>query len=147
MLGLTWEPFSEAEEKQILSAIKAAEQTTSGEIRVHIDKWCKTDPVFKAQNLFGHLKMDETKLRNGVLIYIALHEHKFAIVGDIEIDNKVGSHFWESTKDKMASNFKQGAIINGICEGIKEAGIQLQKYFPYDRNSDENELTDDISYG
>lgn len=147
MFGLSWTPFSEEEEKRILQAIKQAELTTSGEIRVHIDKWCKTDPVFKAQNIFGHLEMDQTKLRNGVLIYVALKEHKFAIVGDIEIDNKVGSHFWESTKEKMKTKFKSGDVINGICDGIQEAGIQLQKFFPYDRKTDINELPDEISYG
>ena len=79
---LKWEPLTPEQEQRVLEAIAAAELNTSGEIRVHIDKYCKTDPVFKAMNLFSHLKMEKTNYRNGVLLYVAKLENKFAIVGD-----------------------------------------------------------------
>ncbi|MBT6234567.1 MAG: TPM domain-containing protein [Bacteroidetes bacterium] len=141
-----WEPLAPNEEQKILKAIAAAELNTSGEIRVHIDKWCKTDPLFKAQNMFTHLKMEETEHRNGVLIYVALKEKKFAIVGDTGINARVPNGFWDSTKTKMIQEFAMGNIVSGICEGITEAGEQLQAFFPYQRD-DVNELPDDISYG
>jgi len=46
----------------------------------------------------------------------------------------------------MIGHLKEGRIADGIVEGINDAGLQLQKYFPYQKN-DENELSDDISYG
>ena len=146
MLGLSWQPFSTQEEQQILDAIKMAEEQTSGEIRVHVDQYCKTDPVFKAKNQFMHLEMTETAERNGVLIYVALTEHKFAIVGDEGINAKVGPAFWHSTKDLMTEKFKLNKPVEAICAGIKEAGLQLQKHFPYN-NTDTNELDNTISYG
>lgn len=141
-----WEPLNEYQEKQVLEAIAAAELNTSGEIRVHIDKWCKTDPLFKAKNLFGHLKMEETEERNGVLIYVAMKEHKFAIVGDTGINSRVPIDFWDTTKDKMKTRFATGDVVAGICDGIAEAGEQLQAFFPY-QSDDENELPNEISYG
>ncbi len=141
-----WEPLNSFEEKQVLEAIAKAELNTSGEIRVHIDKWCKTDPLFKAKNLFGHLKMDQTKQRNGVLIYIAKEEHKFAIVGDTGINSRVPIDFWDSTKDKMQAKFTPGEFVLGICTGIEEVGRQLKEIFPY-QSDDENELPNEISYG
>ncbi len=71
--------FNKKEEQQIIAAIQAAENRTSGEIRLHVDEYCKSDPQFKAANVFHNLKMDETALRNGVLIYLAVKEHKVAI--------------------------------------------------------------------
>lgn len=141
-----WEPLNTYEEKQVLDAIAAAELNTSGEIRVHIDKWCKTDPLFKAKNLFIHLKMEETKQQNGVLIYVAMKEHKFAIVGDTGINTRVPIDFWDSTKDKMQSRFATGEFVMGICDGIAEVGKQLKTFFPYE-SDDENELPNEISYG
>lgn len=146
MLGLSWKPFSEEEENLITSAIAEAEKNTSGEIRVHIDRWCKTDPVYKAQNRFVHLKMDQTKAKNGVLIYVAIDEHKVAIIGDSGINEKVGVGFWEEEKELMISYFKEDKIAEGLSEAIRQAGLKLAEYFPYEEG-DDNELPDDISYG
>lgn len=143
---MRWKPFDGNQEQRILACIAAAEKNTSGEIRVHVDKWCKSNPLFKANNMFIHLGMDKTEQRNGVLIYIALKEHKFAIVGDEGIDNVVPADFWDSAKSHMKNHFASGNVIEGICQGIKEAGEQLKQYFPYQSN-DQNELPDTISYG
>lgn len=146
MLGLNWRPFTAKEEKQIVECIQQAEAQTSGELKVHVDKWCKTDPVYKAQNVFHHLKMDQTEERNGVLIYLALKEHRFAIIGDTGINTKVPSDFWDSTRDKMKEHFSSGKLVEGLCAGIQDAAQQLSTYFPPKEN-DQNELSDDISYG
>ncbi|MGB0849662.1 MAG: TPM domain-containing protein [Bacteroidia bacterium] len=141
-----WEPLSEEEERKVLQSIAEAELNTSGEIRIHIDKWCKTDPVFKANNVFSHLKMEKTEARNGVLLYVALKEKKFAIVGDKGIDAVVPRDFWESTASIMRKNFSAGTVVEGICKGVQEVGVQMKKYFPYE-SGDINELPDEISYG
>jgi uncharacterized membrane protein len=139
-------PFSKAEEQRIVNAIKAAEENTSGEIRIHIERKCKKDVYTEAVEVFERLGMTKTELRNGVLILVALDDHKFAIIGDQGINEKVPSNFWEETKELMVDHFKAGRIADGIIEGITDAGKQLKQYFPYQSN-DENELDDDISYG
>ena len=143
---LSWQPFTEEEEFKIVSEIKEAEQKTSGEIRVHIDRWCKNNAEFKARNLFTKLKMEDTEERNGVLIYIAIEEKKFAIIGDSGIDEKVPPDFWDSTALAMETYFRNGKVAEGICEGISECGKQLASYFPASE-SNSNDLPDDISYG
>lgn len=141
-----WKPFNEEEEKEITTAIAEAEKQTSGEIRVHVERYCKGSPILKAENTFHHLKMDQTELRNGVLIFLAVEDHKFAIVGDKGIHDKVGSDFWESVKEKMLAHFRENHLVNGLKEAILEAGNQLAQHFPY-QEDDQNELPDDISYG
>jgi uncharacterized membrane protein len=141
-----WEPLSPEEEQKVLKAIADAELDTSGEIRVHMDKWCKTDPVFKANNLFTHLEMEKTQKRNGVLLYLAVKEKRFAIIGDEGIDAVVSEKFWDSTANIMRGEFAAGNIVVGLCDGIKEVGVQMKKYFPYE-DGDINELSNEISYG
>ena len=139
-------PFNKEEEAKILAAIKEAERDTSGEIRVHVDKRCKNDPYAEAIKAFNKLGMHKTELRNGVLVFVAIDDHKFAIVGDSGINEKVPQGFWDDTKELMLGHFKEGRIADGIVEGVLDAGAQLKQFFPYQKD-DINELKDDISYG
>jgi uncharacterized membrane protein len=90
--------------------------------------------------------MQETKLRNGVLVYVALDDRQFAIIGDQGIHEKVGYDFWDQEKDEMSTYFKQGDIIGGIVYFINQIGEKLQEFFPYQKG-DVNELSDEISVG
>lgn len=137
--------FTDAEEEQIRQAIEAAEKNTSGEIRLSAEKHCKEDPLDRAANYFHKIGMDKTALRNGVLIYIATEDHKFAIIGDAGINQVVPDNFWDTTKDAMLNHFKTGDVVKGLITGIHMAGEKLQQFFPY-TDGDKNELSDDISY-
>lgn len=133
-----------AEEQEIVNAILEAEKNTSGEIRVHIESTSSQDHYNRAQELFHQLKMDNTRQRNGVLIYVAVHDHKFVILGDYGIDHVVPDDFWDSTRDIMQNYFKQGDFKQGIVEGVLMAGRELKAHFPW-QSDDRNELSDDIS--
>ncbi|MBD3750165.1 MAG: TPM domain-containing protein [Sphingobacteriales bacterium] len=133
------------EEEKIKQAIEWAEKATSGEIRVCIEKNCEKDAYERAVECFFDLKMERTALRNGVLIYVALADKKFAIIGDSGINRVVSDDFWDSTKKLMIEQFKKNEIVNGITLGIIEAGKQLKKYFPH-QSDDTNELSNDIVF-
>ena len=137
--------FSDKEEEIIRKAVEAAEAKTSGEIRICAEKHCKEAPLDRAANYFAKLDMDKTALRNGVLIYIATEDHKFAIIGDSGINKVVPPDFWDTTKEAMRNHFKAGNLAEGIITGIHMAGEKLQKFFPL-LDGDKNELSDDISY-
>lgn len=136
--------LSETDEKEIVEAIRIAERTTSGEIRVHLESSCKDDIETHVLEVFHQLKMDNTKQQNGVLIYIAVNDKSFAIYGDKGINQVVESDFWDCTKETMQNNFKKSQFKQGIVEGILNAGKQLTKFFPCD-NLDNNELVNEIS--
>lgn len=138
--------FTEEEKKQITDAIKTAELNTSGEIRVHIESNCTEDELDRAAFWFAQLNMHKTEQRNGVLFYMAIDDHKLAILGDIGINAKVEDGFWNSTRDHMLGFFKEGKYAMGLSTGIIEAGMQLKQHFPYLAN-DVNELDDEISFG
>lgn len=138
--------FTKEQQTQIVDAIKIAEKNTSGEIRVHIESKCNEEVLDRAAWLFDSLKMNKTELRNGVLVYVAVDSKKFAIIGDKGINKVVEADFWNVVKDKMRSHFAQGELTEGISEAVLEAGVQLKKFFSY-QSDDENELSDEISFG
>lgn len=137
--------FSQEDQQRILEAIKQAEKNSSGEIRVHIENGCKGDVLDRASTVFAKLKMQKTKLRNGVLFYLAFEDRKFAILGDAGINAKTGNDFWDAIKEEMAKAFINGHFTDGLVSGILKAGEQLKVHFPYQLN-DVNELPDDISF-
>ena len=146
-MSKTEEFLSKEEEQEIVNTIVIAEKNTSGEIRVHIEETSTKPPVERAQEVFHLLKMDETELKNGVLFYICMQSKSFAIIGDKGINDLVEPNFWNSTKDIVIEKFKAGQYKDGLIKGILEAGIQLKKHFPYDGETDTNELSNEISRG
>lgn len=135
-----------SEEQAVVEAIRLAETATSGEIRVHIEKTTSLPAFDRALEVFHTLKMDETQLKNGVLIYVAVKDQAFAICGDKGINDLVPADFWESTKEIMAAHFKNGNFKQGLIDGITKAGEQLKTYFPC-AEDDTNELSNEISKG
>ncbi len=133
------------EDRRVVEAIRKAELNTSGEIKVHIENHCRGNVEKRSLTVFKRLKLNKTKLRNGVLIYLAVHDHKFAILGDEGINKVVEDGFWNDVKDLMQSHFKEGRFAEGLEQGIQRCGEKLKTYFPY-QSDDINEIPDDISY-
>lgn len=143
----TMEIFSKEEQDRIVQAISVAEGKTSGEIRLVIERKLKKGPALDvALKYFKDLDMHKTLLKNGVLFYLAVEDHEFVLIGDTAINERVGSDFWDSTKEHMFSFFKQEKMAEGLIAGIMHVGEQLQHYFPR-RADDINELPDDIYFG
>lgn len=138
--------LTKQEEQEIVEAIRVAETNTSGEIRVHIEKTTSIAAFDRALEVFHMLKMDNTKLQNGVLIYVAVQDHAFVICGDKGINDAVPNDFWDCTRDVMQQHFKQDHFKQGLVEGIKSVGEKLQHYFPWE-SDDTDELSNEISRG
>lgn len=140
--------FSAVEKNRIVAAIKEAEQQTSGEIRVYIESHCRfVDPLDRATEVFAQLKMTKTTGHNAVLIYVAVKDHQLAVFGDQGIHEKVGEVFWQEKVMHMLSHFKQDLYADAIVKTILDIGAALKYHFPYDRQTDINELPDDIVFG
>ncbi|MFM1879228.1 MAG: hypothetical protein RLZZ241_2094 [Bacteroidota bacterium] len=138
-------PFlSQAAETEIIQAIREAESQTSGEIRVHLEGSLSGDAYRRAQEVFQQLKMDRTRERNGVLLYIAVVSKQFVILGDSGIDKVVPPGFWDNTRDSIQEHFRKGDFKAGIIAGILSAGQELKTHFPW-QSDDTNELSDAIS--
>jgi uncharacterized membrane protein len=137
--------FTKKEKSQIVAAIQEAEKNTSGEIRVHL-QYRVREPVYgHAQKVFQRIGMTKTAQRNGVLIFLATGNKKFAVLGDVGINEKVPEGFWNDVVQIMREYFKQNKFAEGISEAVLRIGEKLKAYFPYEVH-DKNELSDQISY-
>jgi uncharacterized membrane protein YgcG len=140
--------FSKEEKELVVSAIQSAELSTSGEVRVFIESRCSfVNPIDRAIQIFGQLKMHQTAQRNAVLVYVAIKDRQLAVFGDEGIHQKVGNVFWNEAVKKMLQHFNSQNYAQGIANVVTEIGEALQQHFPYDAATDINELPDDIVFG
>lgn len=141
-------PLTPEQEATLVAAIRQAELTTSGEIRVHLEDQCPTpEPLDRAAQVFAELNMHRTAQRNGVLFYLAWKSRQFAVIGDSGINATVPDDFWETTKETVLEQFRVERYVVGLEQGIRMVGEQLKRYFPYNSATDQNELDDSISFG
>jgi len=136
--------FSKGEEISIIEAVKTAEKSTAGEIRVHLERKISGDIMDFAVKIFNKIGMHNTRGRCGCLIILDLTNRRFAIIGDKGINDKVDADFWNDAADIMSRHFKQNDFAAGICAAILKIGEKLKEYFPY-QPDDINELPDEIS--
>jgi uncharacterized membrane protein len=139
--------FTEEEQQLITGAIRKAERSTSGEVRVYVESRCSyMDALDRAVELFAEMGMNATAERNGVLVYVAVKDHQIAVFGDEGIHQKVGQQFWNREVYKMINDFNRDNYAEGIAGCVEDIGEALQKHFPY-TDQDKNELSDDIQFG
>lgn len=140
--------FTDEENHLIVKAIRKAEKSTSGEVRVFVESRCSwMDAMDRAAELFFGLQMDKTEQRNGVLIYVAMKDRQLAVFGDKGIHEKLGDAYWKNAVAEMLARFNRDDYATGIAECVIQVGEALTLHFPYDRDTDRNELPDEIVFG
>lgn len=138
--------FTTADLDAIAAAVASAERGTSGEIRVHFDQHAPGDALAQARQLFRSLGMERTQQRNGVLLYLALEDRKFAVFGDEGIHAQVGLGFWDSVRDVLQRELRAGRPGVAVVAAVEEIGRVLGQHFP-SRPDDTNELSNTVSMG
>jgi uncharacterized membrane protein len=140
--------FSHEENSDIVEAIRKAEQQTSGEIRVFIESRCRfVDPLMRAAEIFWSLKMDHTEYHNSVLLYVAIKDHQFAVFADKGIHETLGNDYWQQQVNILGIHFGNEHYTQALIKVIHDIGESLRQHFPFDPNTDRNELPDDIVFG
>lgn len=138
--------LSAAEQATVVAAIQTAERSTSGEIRVHLERHCKGgDPLARGREVFERLGLTATAARNGVLIYVAVVDRQFAVLGDEGIDRVVPAGYWDEIVAAMAERFRADDFAGGLQLAIGRIGAKLATSFPSLGAADRNELPDEIN--
>lgn len=140
--------FTVEEKQRIVEAVRSTEKRTSGEIRVFVESRCPyMDAVDRATQVFFRLGMQKTDDRNAVIVYVALKDKQLAVFGDEGIHQKVGNEYWNKEVGDMISSFNKENYADGIRQCIVDIGDALRTHFPFDNDTDKNELPDDIVFG
>ncbi len=139
--------LSDDELLRISNAIKEAEKTTAGEIRVSIKE---KKSIFQSSSIyelakkeFYKLGIDKTRDKTGILIFILLEKKQFYILADAGINEIVPQNTWDEIKNEMEKKFKEGNFCKGIIHGINKVGSLLSNHFPI-KPDDTNELSNKV---
>lgn len=148
MERLIYNYFNDDDLLRISHKISEMEKTTSGEIRISVSEKRKFSDRKKelrklAEEEFFRLKMNETRDKTGILLFIQLNEKKFYILADEGINSKVEQSTWDTIRDEMLNEFKSGRYSDGVLLGIQKIGTVLSEYFPV-KSDDTNELSNKI---
>jgi uncharacterized membrane protein len=136
--------FNKSETARIQNAITEAENMTSGEIRVFVEKNCPIEPYDRALFVFHHLELHKRVRKNSVLLYFAYGHKKFAVVGDEDIHKKVGVNFWNEVRDICIGYFKKEEYAEGLVRGIELAGEKMKAHFPHQAHDHDGEKKSDM---
>jgi uncharacterized membrane protein len=136
-------------QEAVVSAIREAELRTTGEIRIFVEPHCEyMDALERAKEVFSQLGMEQTELRNAILIYVALRDKQFALFGDEAIHQKAGGpSFWAEAAASLQVGLRQGQLKEGLVRCVNELGDALSAHFPHDPDIEKNELPDEIVFG
>ncbi len=139
----TKEFLVQLDDPAIVRAIAAAEQRTSGEIRVYVSSRRIADPLARAALRFEKLGMHRTRDRNAVLLYFAPRSQKFAVVGDVGIHEKCGPAFWQEVVGEMHAELQAHHFTEAVVRAVARVGEVLARHFP-PRDDDRDELANTI---
>lgn len=140
--------LDEESNRLIVKAIRHAEQRTSGEVRVYVESRCRfMNALDRATEIFYGLKMDQTDEHNATLVYVAIKDRQVAVYGDEGIHRKVGTEYWNNVVKEMLAHFNADNYAKAIADAVIQIGDALQTHFPYDKETDKNELPDEIVFG
>lgn len=130
------------------AAIAASEKTHAGEIRFAVEAALGPVQLLRGESareraieVFSALRVWDTELNSGVLIYVLLADHDVEIVADRGISSRVPQAEWEGICRRMERSFRKGEFEAGTLAAIAEIGTLLDARYPASvRNP--NELPD-----
>ncbi len=125
--------------------IAKSEALHNGELRFAIETALDLPPLLhglssrqRAFDVFSRLRVWDTEMNSGVLIYLLLVDHKVEIVADRGIAAKVDQADWELVCREMERAFRAGDFKGGAIVGVQRISAMLAQHFPPEtRNPDE----------
>jgi uncharacterized membrane protein len=135
--------------KAIDREITVNERRHSGEIVFAVesslrlrDLYLTEGPRDRAIDVFSLLRVWDTELNNGVLLYVLLADRRVEIVADRAIHRRVGLQAWESICSVMQQEFRVGRFHEGAVMGVQAVSDLLATHFP-PIEGDVNELSNE----
>jgi hypothetical protein len=123
------------------------ERRHSGEIVFAVESSLRLRDLFdtesprdRAIDVFALLRVWDTELNNGVLVYVLLADRRVEIVADRGIHRRVGTQAWESICGGMQRDFAAGRFHEGAVAGVHAVSDLLAEHFP-PLEGDLNELS------
>ena len=129
--------FPQVTRDAIEQEIAKSEALHNGELRFAIETALDLPPLLhglssrqRARDVFSQLRVWDTEMNSGVLIYLLLVDHKVEIVADRGITAKVEQAEWEMVCREMEQAFRSGDFKGGAIVGVQRISALLAQHFP-----------------
>ena len=127
--------------RQTLDAIEQeiakSESLHSGELRFAVERALDLQPLLqglqsrqRALDIFSMLRVWDTEMNSGVLIYLLLVDHKVEIIADRGIAAKVEHSEWETICREMEKAFRSSDFKAGSLLGVQRISALLARHSP-----------------
>ena len=87
--------------------------------------------------------LHHTRDHTGILILIALLEHRVEVLADRGINQKVNAGTWDEIVRMISAGIKSGQACNAFCQAIERCGDILATHFPRQAD-DKDELPNQL---
>lgn len=84
----------------------------------------------QALALFHSHRLDRTRDRNAVLIFVSLLEHRVVILADRGIDEKAPEGTWRAIRERLIAGLRSGRAVEALRSAVEEIGGLLTSHFP-----------------
>ncbi len=135
--------------QRIGAAVTESENSHLGEVRFVVEAVLPWQMALRgvsarerAIGLFSDLRLWDTELNSGVLVYLLLADRDVEIVADRGIHARVGEAGWQAICHAMETRFRNGEFENGVLEGIASITSLLAQHFPARDGDNPNEILD-----
>ena len=95
---------------------------------------------WRAEAAFLEEEVFRTRDRTGILIFLAIYEHRALILADEGINRAVPDGLWQSLVDDLVRGIREGRAVDALCDTIERCGQVLQEYDVEKRADDKDEL-------
>lgn len=117
------------ERNSIAAAIGKAEDGTTGRIAVRVIPDGAVDAFDRAKREFERAGLHRHRSANAALILVAPKAHRFALIGDRALHERVGDAFWNGVVEEARPYFARGAIVDGVVYAVGRIGEALRAHF------------------
>jgi uncharacterized membrane protein len=129
---------------RLAARVRASESRHTGEVRLLVEAALPTSYVMRigapeplasvvrdrALAWFGRLRLWDTELNNGVLIYLLLAEHAIEFVADRGLAQRVPPAEWEAMVGRLGQRLRDGQFEDGLTQALEEVSALLVAHFP-----------------
>lgn len=134
--------FTQQALDELAASIARSEQDHAGELMLAIEAVApahEPDTRLRALEVFGRLRVWDTPLNTGVLLYLALDRHHIELIADRGVGAPDAE--WEAICTRLRSDLAQGRYREGVQAAIEAIEQVCRQYCPPASAAD-NQLPD-----
>jgi putative membrane protein len=98
----------------------------------------------RAAQAFVEEEVFNTRDRTGILLFVALFEHRLLVLGDAGINRKVRPEEWAEVVELVRRGIRARTLVDGLLAAIAKCGELLHRRGVAVRDDDTDELPDDV---